>query len=130
MKFQTIEVSLMHNLYATISHLKYNHIVYIVFPVEKLNYPDDPVSPADSLIETKFIFNSNIFDKKESMIHAMWPQGFFLGLADGSIRVHVTNLKHHLPDIIQRYNLHGKKVARDGYFYIKIKKGMYGLKNK
>ena len=31
---QTISVSLMRHLYATISHLKVNHIVYIVLTVE------------------------------------------------------------------------------------------------
>ena len=37
------------------------------------------------------------------------------------------NLKHCPPDMIQKYNLH-KKVASDGYFYIKTKKIMYDLK--
>ena len=37
------------------------------------------------------------------------------------------NMKHCPPDIIQRYNLH-EKVAIDEYVYIKIKKGVYGLK--
>ena len=31
------------------------------------------------------------------------------------------------PDIIAKYNLN-EKVAADGFVYIKIKKGMYGLK--
>ena len=34
MKFQTIEVSLMHNLYATISHFKVSHVEYYVLPVD------------------------------------------------------------------------------------------------
>ena len=37
------------------------------------------------------------------------------------------NLKYSPPDIIQRCNPHGKE-SSDGYFYIKIKKLMYGLK--
>ena len=36
-------------------------------------------------------------------------------------------LKYFPPDIISMYNLHDK-VHSDGYVYIKIKKGMYGLK--
>ena len=36
-------------------------------------------------------------------------------------------LKYFPADIIEKYELN-KKVATDGYVYIKIKKGMYGLK--
>ena len=34
LQFQLIAVSLMRHFYATISHLKVNRIIYVVFPVE------------------------------------------------------------------------------------------------
>ena len=61
------------------------------------------------------------------MIRVMQPQWFILDLANGRPKYMHINLKHFPPETIQWWNLH-EKVASDGYVYIKIKKGMYGLK--
>ena len=89
---------------------------------KKLDYPDNPVSPDYSLIETKFILNSNIYDAKK------WARLMSCDLKDLCLASPMDqeeymqiNMKHLPPDNIQWYNIH-KKLARDGYVNIKIKK--------
>ena len=55
----------MRYLYATISHLKVNHIVYILLPAEKNLKVYDPGLPAASLVKTEFLLNSDIYDAKK-----------------------------------------------------------------
>ena len=74
------------------------HVNYVAVE-DKLDYLDDPVSPAASFIETKLLLNSTVYGKKGSTIHIMQPHGFLIGLADGSTRLYVNKFEALLPSI-------------------------------
>jgi hypothetical protein len=100
----------------------------IVVGGDKLSYDHDPASPAASLLETKLILNSTISDAKEG------ARFFSCDLKDHFLaspmerpeymKIPISNIPD---DIIEKYNLKSK-VSIDGFVFIKIKKGMYGLK--
>ena len=95
---------------------------------DKLIYPDDPGSPTTDMVESKVLINSTISDgKKGARFCCADIRDMFLASPMARpeyMKVHY----HHFPhDIRKRYKLDGK-VHSDGYIYIKIKKGMYGLK--
>ena len=88
---------------------------------DKINYPDNIGSPAASLIETKLLLNSTIYDaKKGSQFMSCDPKDLLLASPVEQAEYMRINMKHSPPDIIQRYNIH-EKVAIYGYVYIKIK---------
>ena len=102
--------------------------VRIVAGGDRLSYPGDPASPAANLLETKIMLNSVISDaKKGARFAALDLKDYFLGSPmerPEYMRVHIDKFP---PDIVEWYNLK-EKVSDDGYIYIRIKKGMYGLK--
>ena len=76
---------------------------------ENLDYPDDPGSPADSLIETKLLLKSTISDaKKVARLMSCDLKYLFLALLMDQEEYVWINLKHFHLDIIQWYNLHEK----------------------
>ena len=93
-----------------------------------LPYNDDAGSPAASLLETKLIVNSTISDahKGARFCTADLKDHFLATPMEGNefMRVHS---KYFFEDIRQEYDI-DELTADDGYVYIKIKKGMYGLK--
>ena len=95
---------------------------------DKLPYPNDASSPAASLLETKILLNSTISDAKNgARFMAADLKDFFLASPMDSPEFMKIPLKHIPEDIITTYNLRNL-VTSDGYVYVKIKKGMYGLK--
>ena len=94
----------------------------IVVGGDRLSYPDDPASPAASLLDTKMIINSTISDSKRSAD----LKDHFLASPMNRPEYMKIPYKYFPDDIIQKYNLQNK--VSNGYIYIKIKKGMYGLK--
>ena len=102
--------------------------VRIVVGGDKLTYSDDAASPATDLLETKILLNSTISDaEKGARFLSCDLKDFFLASPMNKpeyMKVHISKFP---PDIIQRYKL---ELLQDdnGYVYIKIKKGMYGLK--
>jgi hypothetical protein len=102
--------------------------VRLVVGGDKLDYPDDPASPAAGLIETKLLVNSTISDAhKGAKFMSMDLKDHFLASPMGRpeyMKMH----KRHIPaDIFEKYKL-DQIVTPEGYVFIKIKKGMYGLK--
>ena len=95
---------------------------------DKLPYPDDPGSPAASLLETKLIINSTISDahKGARFMCADLKDHF---LASPMDKPEFMRIKYkYFPAAIRlQYDL-DRLLATDGYIYIRIKKGMYGLK--
>ena len=95
---------------------------------DQLSYNDDAGSPAANLLETKLLVNSTISDaKKGARFMSADIKDHFL--ATPMKRPEYMRVKyHHFPeDIKLKYNL-SSKVTSNGYIYIKIKRGMYGLK--
>ena len=95
---------------------------------DKLNYAGDPGAPAASLLETKLMINSVISDAKHgAKFMSCDLKDFFLAtpmLNAEYMRIHY---KYIPQDIRDMYDL-DTKLAADGHIYIKIKKGIYGLK--
>ena len=95
---------------------------------DKLPYHNDASSPAASLLETKILLNSTISDAKNgARFMASDLKDFFLASPMDSPEFMKIPIKHIPQDIIKTYNLLNL-VTPDGYVYVKIKKGMYGLK--
>ena len=99
----------------------------IVAGGDKLIYDDDALSPASSLLETKLLVNSIISDAKDNArFMSADLKDFFLASPMSRPEYMKMALKYIPQDIIERYNL--LELAVDGYVYIRINKGMYGLK--
>ncbi len=95
---------------------------------DKLPYDDDAGSPAASLLETKLILNSTISDAAAGarFLTADLKDHF---LASPMKDPEFMRIKYkYFPQAVRdQYNL-DNLVSPDGYIYIRIKKGMYGLK--
>ena len=95
---------------------------------DKLDYLDDAGSPAANMLETKILLNSVISDahKGARFMSADLKDHFLSTPMSNSEYMRVPY--HRLPqDIKDTYNL-DTIVTPDNYVYIKINKGMYGLK--
>ena len=95
---------------------------------DKLSYDADAGSTVASLLETKLILNSTISD---AVLGARFMcadlKDYFLATFMANQEIMKIHYKYFPEDIRIKYNL-DSKLSSDGYIYIKIKKGMYGLK--
>ena len=95
---------------------------------DRLTYNADAGSPAANMLETKILINSTISDaSRGARFMSADLKDFFLATpmeGDEYMKVHI---KYFPEDIRKRYKLH-EKVTASGHIYIRIKKGMYGLK--
>ena len=91
-------------------------------------YDADSGSPATDLLETKILFNSVISDARKygANFLSMDLKDMFLHTPMIKPEYMKVNLKYFPADIIQQYALND--LTHNGYIYIKIKKGMYSLK--
>ena len=93
-----------------------------------LSYLDDAGSPASNIIETKILVNSVISDAhRGAKFMSMDIKDYFLNTPMDTPEYMKVHYKHIPPDIWSCYNLN-TKVTTDGYQYVKVKKGMYGLR--
>lgn len=102
--------------------------VQLVVGRDKPPYDKDPGSLAASLLETKLLINNIISDAKYGarFMSLNLKDYFLMTLMDDPefMKIHIRNFPL---DIIEFYKL-TEKQTKDGYIYIRIKKGMYGLK--
>ena len=95
---------------------------------DRLSYNDDAGSPAANLLETKLIINSTISDaSKGARFMTADIKDHFLATPMKKAEYMKVQYKYFPEDIRQRYNL-DSKVTPSGHIYIKINRGMYGLK--
>ena len=95
---------------------------------DKLIYLDDAGSPAANLTETKLLVNSTISDaKRGARFMSADIKDYFLATPMKNCEYMKVQYKHIPLDIRHQYNLE-QKVTADNCIYIRIKKGMYGLK--
>jgi hypothetical protein len=95
---------------------------------DKLPYDDDAGSPAASLLETKLILNSTISDAdKGARFLTADLKDHFLASPMKDPEFMRIKYKYFPAAIRQQYDL-DRFVSSDDYIYIRIKKGMYGLK--
>ena len=95
---------------------------------DKLDYPGDPSSPTVSMLDAKIHINSTISDAKHGARHlGLDIKNYFLGTPMKYfqyMRVPLSVIPQEVQDD-SRYNIH---IAADGYVYLEIRRGMYGLK--
>ena len=104
------------------------HRVRITVGGDKLSYAADAGSPAANLLETKLLVNSTILDaSKGTRFMSIDLKDFFLATPMKGNKYMRVNYKHFPDDIKKRYNL-DDKATPSGNIFIKIKRGMYGLK--
>ena len=93
-----------------------------------LTYNADAGSPAANMLETKLILNSTISDAhRGARFMSADLKDFFLATPMEGDEYMKVKYKHFPADIRRRYNLQEKVTASD-HIFIKIKRGMYGLK--
>ena len=104
------------------------HRVRITVGGDRLTYTSDAGSPAANLLETKLLVNSTISDaSKGARFMSADLKDFFLATPMDGEEYMKVQYKHFPNDIRKRYKL-DQKVTDNEYIYIKIKRGMYGLK--
>ena len=94
---------------------------------DKLVYFADASSPAASVIETKLLVNSILLDHdKNAKFMSVDLKDFFLQSYMEQPEYMRLPIKWFPKDIIEKYDINN--LVSDGYVYIKIKRGMYGLR--
>ena len=95
---------------------------------DRLDYNADVGSPTASLLEAKLLINSTISDADNSAtFFAPDLKDFFLATPMKDCEYMRIHSKYFFDDIRQEYDI-DSKIAPDGYMYIRIQKGMYGIK--
>ena len=101
--------------------------IRLVVGGDKLVYEADTGSPAASMLETKLLINSVISDAKDgARFMSADLKDFFLQSIMPEAEYMKIPWKYFPTDIRTRYKLHDK-VHKD-YIYVRIRRGMYGLK--
>ena len=102
--------------------------VHITVGGDRLTYNSDSGSPAANLLKTKLLINSTISDaSRGARFMSADLKDFFLATPMEGDKFMKVKYKHFPDDIHKRYNL-DKKVTKDGHVFIRIKRGMYSLK--
>ena len=95
---------------------------------DRLQYPDNTVSPVATLLETKLLLNSTISQSaKGARFMTLDIKDFFLQTIMERPEYMKIHAKCFPKDIRDKYNIKNK-IHSDGYVYCMIKRGMYGLK--
>ena len=101
--------------------------VRLVIRGDRLPYEADAGSPASNLVETKVLLNSTISDANHgAKIMSCDLKDFFLASPMAKLEYMKVSIKYFPTDIIAQYKLDG--LVKNGYVYVEIMKGMYGLK--
>ena len=104
------------------------HRVRMVVGGDRLNYAEDAGAPAASLLETKLLVNSVISDSpKGARFFTCDLKDFYLATPMEHPEYMKIPLSSVPDDITNKYNLQQLKTPTN-HICIKIKKGMYGLK--
>ena len=102
------------------------HRVRLCAGGDKLDYPDDPSSPAVSVTNAKLHINSTISDAKKGAKYLVLDiKIFYLGnklTYFQYIRVHMSMIPR---EVLDEYGL---TAEADGFVYFEVRKGIYGLK--
>ena len=105
-----------------------SHRVRLTVGGDRLDYHGDASSPATSNVETKILLNSTISDAKNgARFISADLSDFFLESTMPTPEYMRIHSKYFPPEMKESYNIE-QRIAKDGYVYVKIKKGMYGLK--
>ena len=104
------------------------HRVRMTAGGDRLDYPDDPSSPAVSMQNAKLHINSTISDAKRGARYLVADiRNFYLGTPMSYfqyLRVKPDDIPQEIWDD-PRYDI---VIEDDGYVYLEVRRGMYGLK--
>ena len=93
----------------------------------KLEYEDDPSSPAAGLLDIKIHLNSTISDASKGARYATADiENMYLNNPMKTYRYMRIPIVDIPNEILQKYNI--KHLIHNGHIYVEIRKGMYGLK--
>jgi hypothetical protein len=90
-----------------------------------LDYSVDVATSTADITTFKIIINSTL-STKEAVMMMMDIKNYYLGTLLPRFEYMKVLLSHFPEEIVQKYNLNA--LAVDGWVYIEIRKGMYGLK--
>ena len=104
------------------------HRVRVTVGGDRLPCTQDAGSPAADLLETKILLNSTISNaRKGARFMSLDIKDHFLATPMADPEYMRVRIKYIPPDIQDQYSI-DKLVSNDGWVYIKIQKGMPGLK--
>ena len=107
---------------------KETHRVRMVVEGDRLTYHEDTGSPAASLVETKLLLNSTISDAhKGAKFFTCDLKDFYLATPMEKPEFMQISAKHIPQDIYDKYHI-ADKITKDNNVFIRINKGMYGLR--
>jgi hypothetical protein len=96
---------------------------------DRLDAFQDVRSPAVGLTDAKIHFNSVISDARRGARYCTADIKDFFLMSDMSIYQYMRVHRKYIPDeVYQEYNLTDQHFDSNGYAYMEIRKGMYGLK--
>jgi hypothetical protein len=91
----------------------------------RLDYSHDVATSTADITTFKILINSNLYTKDAAMM-MMDIKKYYLGTPLPHYEYTIMLLSRFPEEIVEKYNL--KALAVDGWVYIEIRKGMYGLK--
>jgi hypothetical protein len=106
-------------------HKKEKERVLLTVGGDRLDYSGDATISTADITTFKILINSNLSTKDAAMM-MMDIKNYYLGTPLPWFEYMKMLLSRFPEEIIQKYNL--KALAVDGWVYIEIRKGMYGLK--
>jgi hypothetical protein len=106
-------------------HKKEKERVRLTVGGERLDYSGDVTTSTADITTFKILININLSTEDAAMI-MMGIKTYYLGTHLPHYEYMIIVLSHFLEEIVDKYNL--KALAVDGWVYIEIRKGMYGLK--
>ena len=92
---------------------------------DRINYPDDCGTPTADLLTVKLLLNS-VISTKNAKFMTLDIKNFYLNTPLKRYEYLRLRLDNFPEDVIAQYNLKDI-VTSDGYVYIEVRKGMYGL---
>ena len=103
------------------------HRVRMTVGGDRLDCEEDPSSPAVSLLDTKIMLNSVISDAHKGARYCTSDiKNFYLNNPMKKFRYMKIPLKYIPKEIMDEYNI--QDIQSNGFVYVEIRKGMYGLK--
>jgi hypothetical protein len=106
-------------------HKKENERVRLTVGGDRLDYSGDVATSRADIKTFKILINSTLSTKDAAMM-MMDIKNYYLGTPLPRFEYMTMLLSRFLEGIIQKYNLNA--LAVDGWVYIEIRKGVYGLK--
>jgi hypothetical protein len=106
-------------------HKKEKERVRLNVGSDRLDYSGDVATSTADITPFKILINSTL-STADAAIMMMDIKNYFLGTPLTRFEYMKILLSRFLEEIVEKYNLNA--LAVDGWFYIEIRKGMYGLK--